>query len=226
MTGRSTIIPPVAPRAGAWIETSMVSALYSAARVAPRAGAWIETFQNVLSNGFETVAPRAGAWIETPYSASSEISVHVAPRAGAWIETPLRRRPLRRSMSLPVRERGSKRRHAQRRRGRLRSLPVRERGSKRPPTRSTATGRASRSPCGSVDRNKYLHAILFFVDRRSPCGSVDRTPQTVKGAFNQLVAPRAGAWIETSPERRPTRRGSVAPRAGAWIETAERPPPR
>ena len=33
------------------------------------------------------------------------------------------------------------------------------------------------------------------------------------------VAPRAGAWIETTPGRRagPARR--VAPRAGAWIET-------
>jgi len=33
----------VAPRAGAWIETRMVSCNYVMGYVAPRAGAWIET---------------------------------------------------------------------------------------------------------------------------------------------------------------------------------------
>jgi len=33
--------------------------------VAPRAGAWIETMLSVLSNEPRIVAPRAGAWIET-----------------------------------------------------------------------------------------------------------------------------------------------------------------
>ena len=33
----------VAPRAGAWIETSMTCSRTTANRVAPRAGAWIET---------------------------------------------------------------------------------------------------------------------------------------------------------------------------------------
>ena len=37
-----------------------------------------------------------------------------------------------------------------------------------------------------------------------------------------LVAPRAGAWIETGgPPVDPHRERLVAPRAGAWIETAE-----
>ncbi len=35
--------PKVAPRAGAWIETSGYSALRYCWEVAPRAGAWIET---------------------------------------------------------------------------------------------------------------------------------------------------------------------------------------
>ena len=33
------------------------------------------------------------------------------------------------------------------------------------------------------------------------------------------VAPRAGAWIETSPRKRRSGHACVAPRAGAWIET-------
>jgi len=33
------------------------------------------------------------------------------------------------------------------------------------------------------------------------------------------VAPRAGAWIETSPHRFKECEMKVAPRAGAWIET-------
>ena len=35
-----------------------------------------------------------------------------------------------------------------------------------------------------------------------------------------MVAPRAGAWIETGFIAEPGTLGMVAPRAGAWIETA------
>ena len=35
----------------------------------------------------------------------------------------------------------------------------------------------------------------------------------------ELVAPPAGAWIETPQYRPPSHRGHVAPPAGAWIET-------
>ena len=38
-------------------------------------------------------------------------------------------------------------------------------------------------------------------------------------SFARLVAPRAGAWIETLMPLRMVARESVAPRAGAWIET-------
>jgi len=34
-----------------------------------------------------------------------------------------------------------------------------------------------------------------------------------------LVAPRAGAWIETEPAQLLDPLADVAPRAGAWIET-------
>jgi len=34
-----------------------------------------------------------------------------------------------------------------------------------------------------------------------------------------VVAPRAGAWIETQLAWQTRKRISVAPRAGAWIET-------
>jgi len=37
------------------------------------------------------------------------------------------------------------------------------------------------------------------------------------------VAPRAGAWIETTRTRGTTRTAAVAPRAGAWIETNHLP---
>ena len=38
----------VAPRAGAWIETSRITRISQSVRVAPRAGAWIETAQVVI----------------------------------------------------------------------------------------------------------------------------------------------------------------------------------
>ncbi len=39
----------VAPRAGAWIETSIVCAVSFSISVAPRAGAWIETSHTIQS---------------------------------------------------------------------------------------------------------------------------------------------------------------------------------
>ncbi len=37
--------------------------------------------------------------------------------------------------------------------------------------------------------------------------------------YTKIVAPRAGAWIETCTQHRYSRTSYVAPRAGAWIET-------
>ena len=79
---------PVAPLAGAWIETLTDTMLDVRAKVAPLAGAWIETSaeQSAQSNSV-AVAPLAGAWIETRESDQSHHSERVAPLAGAWIET-------------------------------------------------------------------------------------------------------------------------------------------
>ncbi len=57
------------------------------APVAPRAGAWIETIMNSNDAYREYVAPRAGAWIETDLTMLRLAVAFVAPRAGAWIET-------------------------------------------------------------------------------------------------------------------------------------------
>ncbi len=60
----SFALAAVAPRAGAWIETSIYGS-NPAIVVAPRAGAWIETLTLKPTNWLDIVAPRAGAWIET-----------------------------------------------------------------------------------------------------------------------------------------------------------------
>ena len=78
---------PVAPHAGAWIETSSSPTSAVQRWVAPHAGAWIETskFRSVGEPFF--VAPHAGAWIETRVNLKLTIKDNVAPHAGAWIET-------------------------------------------------------------------------------------------------------------------------------------------
>ena len=99
----------VAPRAGAWIETSCRGSISTSWKVAPRAGAWIETINGVDSITSGKVAPRAGAWIETLDPKLIVLVHHVAPRAGAWIETVIRvfvRICI--VPSLPARERGLK----------------------------------------------------------------------------------------------------------------------
>jgi len=55
--------------------------------VAPRAGAWIETSKGHDAPALYAVAPRAGAWIETTLFSRIRLDDWVAPRAGAWIET-------------------------------------------------------------------------------------------------------------------------------------------
>ena len=55
--------------------------------VAPRVGAWIETTHLPLTARTLLVAPRVGAWIETQRASQMWLSSLVAPRVGAWIET-------------------------------------------------------------------------------------------------------------------------------------------
>ena len=54
-----------------------------------------------------------------------------------------------------------------------------------------------RSPCGGVDRNTHIGRVGDRRPGRSPCGGVDRNLHTDGGMVANLVAPRAGAWIET-----------------------------
>ena len=55
--------------------------------VAPHAGAWIETLSRLAYMYDAVVAPHAGAWIETVILNLHQCSGRVAPHAGAWIET-------------------------------------------------------------------------------------------------------------------------------------------
>ena len=100
---------PVAPYAGAWIETGKETQHPKPTIVAPYAGAWIETSVDLPAPFGPIVAPYAGAWIETLSTSlliyadwslptrerglkqqaqgESLSSYYVAPYAGAWIET-------------------------------------------------------------------------------------------------------------------------------------------
>ena len=50
---------------GAWIETFKRAFGLELSEVAPRVGAWIETSIKYAENSNKIVAPRVGAWIET-----------------------------------------------------------------------------------------------------------------------------------------------------------------
>jgi len=103
---------PVAPRAGAWVETASSTRSTKATTVAPRAGAWVETQMVAVTCVPSAVAPRAGAWVETAsFSRTCTATTTVAPRAGAWVETLDKTRDQSRRQSRPVRARGLKRQH-------------------------------------------------------------------------------------------------------------------
>ena len=184
----------VAPRAGAWIETTLTKRLLWAF-VAPRAGAWIETCAalELLQHLYRSLPVRERG--SKPRPRNIDGLAPVAPRAGAWIETVTETVHGDSDTSLPVRERGSKRCAIAIRLCRLCRSPC---GSvdRNYLCRYWATG-ICRSPCGSVDRNiirccrlgagtslpvrergsKHLASYYCLgTQRRSPCGSVDRNP--------------------------------------------------
>ena len=75
---------------GAWIETLKNLFVCYMTIVAPRVGAWIETTIPYKRYRLgRLVAPRVGAWIETLHGLDTLPPMTVAPRVGAWIETPL-----------------------------------------------------------------------------------------------------------------------------------------
>ena len=76
----------VAPRAGAWIETTVATTGGGLIEVAPRAGAWIETFIEDYGTARELSRPARARGLKRKIL-PSEAYCEVAPRAGAWIET-------------------------------------------------------------------------------------------------------------------------------------------
>ena len=76
--------------------------------VAPRVGAWIETYYQPLTKDIMAVAPRVGAWIETVNYTRQLDCRNVAPRVGAWIETNVRSHLNIEGLSHPVWVRGLK----------------------------------------------------------------------------------------------------------------------
>jgi len=98
----------VAPRTGAWIETSVPTLYARVASVAPRTGAWIETPAQPVPVYLLDVAPRTGAWIETPSGDAVYGALSVAPRTGAWIETLMSETDRIMEESRPARARGLK----------------------------------------------------------------------------------------------------------------------
>ena len=92
----------VAPLVGAWIETSLMSALDTMSSVAPLVGAWIETSRVRQQYSQEQVAPLVGAWIETSRVRQQYSQEQVAPLVGAWIETHIHLSSLYDNMILPL----------------------------------------------------------------------------------------------------------------------------
>ena len=172
----------VAPRAGAWIETPSQANPHSHRESPPARGRGLKLRVVVGDALLAGVAPRAGAWIETGATGRVENLPGVAPRAGAWIETTRASASYRKSVrSPPARGRGLKHDgvlHADRTHE---SPPARGRGLKHP-----GDYRSRRHP-----------------DRRSP-------PARGRG-LKRLVVDPVASDVE------------VAPRAGAWIETSARP---
>ena len=208
----------VAPHAGAWIETAATDrATAESAAVAPHAGAWIETSRASSSTLIRRSPPTRGRGLKLARTRRSYRPALVAPHAGAWIETSRSFRRCRRPRwSPPTRGRGLKLRPIIGRRRCPPSPPTRGRGLK--PVASRGADRRHQSP---PTRGRGLK--LATSRRRSI-----------------MVAPHAGAWIETGRQRlegmarsspptrgrglkprqvRPSPSQTVAPHAGAWIET-------
>ena len=102
------------------------------------------------------------------------------------------------------------------------SLPVRERGSKHRSAEGVVEVVLRRSPCGSVDRNCVLASLDMAASRRSPCGSVDRNRLGAGGCASVPCRSPCGSVDRNQGMSREQAMSMVAPRAGAWIETPTR----
>ncbi len=127
--------------------------------------------------------------------------------------------------SLPSRERGSKLRLANETAAPATSLPSRERGSK-PVCRHQPLRRRRSLPSRERGSKHAQRARRGTEPRRSLHGSVDRNPNAGRRCACRSVAPFTGAWIETLLRGYDLTRFEVAPFTGAWIETPRvRAPP-
>ena len=187
----------VAPRAGAWIETCPEPSANRSHRSPPVRGRGSKRQQVVRRRNAGRRPPCGG--VDRNLVAGVEVRQRlVAPRAGAWIETrwiiprcgQSGRRPPCGGVDRNVRVKPW--RHARRR----------------------------RPPCGGVDRNLGGDGVPLLSTRRPPCGGVDRNRAAPIFNRQPRVAPRAGAWIETTRASWSLTLDQVAPRAGAWIETS------
>ena len=98
----------VAPRAGAWVETSLRVRVKPVARSHPVRVRGLKQIRFAKVGNLICVAPRAGAWVETQMEVPGNKDQAVAPRAGAWVETERAGTAGGTKESHPVRVRGLK----------------------------------------------------------------------------------------------------------------------
>ena len=99
---------PVAPHAGAWIETCRRRSTRNRFSSHPMRVRGLKLGMNLLIRKRLAVAPHAGAWIETSRGQRDRIGQTVAPHAGAWIETNRDCPKAQQRLSHPMRVRGLK----------------------------------------------------------------------------------------------------------------------
>ena len=89
----SSIVPGVASRRDAWIETPGFASYEKNVKSHPAGMRGLKPWHQVPVDLLLWVASRRDAWIETPLRPLIFISSPVASRRDAWIETALGRRP-------------------------------------------------------------------------------------------------------------------------------------
>ena len=78
--------PEVTPRAGVWIEISVITPMPAVRRSLPVRECGLKSITYPLSLCLRLVTPRAGVWIEILRHPEEWMAVRVTPRAGVWIE--------------------------------------------------------------------------------------------------------------------------------------------
>ena len=185
----------------------------------PRGGVDRNTRSGDVLTFTARVAPLAGAWIETTVKGSDPHHLVVAPLAGAWIETVTRSEREPKCASPPSRGRGSKPFAVAFFRPALLVAPLAGAWIETIGWKELTMKPTRRPPRGGVDRNLQPLALFGFRGGRPPRGGVDRNVSVGPQPVGPLVAPLAGAWIETTSMNGGRSCLTVAPLAGAWIET-------